>query len=191
MNDQPCSVYFCGADSTGKSELVKYVSLAYKMRKVPETARSVLEEEGLRFATLRARSSTADEYQRLVFARQIAQEAATQRPFVADRGLDNIAYASEHGRCFAELVRREEVCAYVERQRGDVVFLVRPHRELRAEDGVRTLPSWEGQQRIDAKIELLLQLWDIPRVVLAESSAARREEMIDWCLQARGFVKYR
>lgn len=187
---QPCSVYFMGADSTGKSELVKYVARAYGMRKVPETARSVLHEEGYTLHSLRVRSMDADEYQRMVFDRQIAQEAATPRPFVADRGLDNLAYASEYGRCFGELAAREEVQKYVEAQRADVVFLVRPHRALRAEDGVRVLPSWEEQQRLDAKIELLLQLWGVPHVVIAENSAARREEQIDWCLAARGFTKH-
>lgn len=179
-----------GADSTGKSELVKYVARAYGMRKVPETARSVLHEEGYTLHSLRVRSMDADEYQRMVFDRQIAQEAATPRPFVADRGLDNLAYASEYGRCFGELAAREEVQKYVEAQRVDVVFLVRPHRALRAEDGVRVLPSWEEQQRLDAKIELLLQLWGVPHVVIAENSAARREEQIDWCLAARGFTKH-
>ena len=188
--EQPCSVYFMGADSTGKSELVKYVARAYGMRKVPETARSVLHEEGYTLHSLRVRSMDADEYQRMVFDRQIAQEAATPRPFVADRGLDNLAYASEYGRCFGELAAREEVQKYVETQRADVVFLVRPHRALRAEDGVRVLPSWEEQQRLDAKIELLLQLWGVPHVVIAENSAARREEQIDWCLAARGFTKH-
>jgi nicotinamide riboside kinase len=178
-----------GADSTGKSELVKYVARAYGMRKVPETARSVLHEEGYTLHSLRVRSADADEYQRAVFDRQIAQEAATPRPFVADRGLDNLAYASEYGRCFAELAAREEVARYVEAQRNDVVFLVRPHKALRAEDGVRMLPSWEEQQRLDAKIELLLQWWDIPHVIIAENAAARREEQIDWCLAARGFTK--
>ena len=190
LTEQPCCVYFMGADSTGKSELVKYVAHAYGMRKVPETARSVLHEEGYTLHSLRVRSADADEYQRAVFDRQIAQEAATPRPFVADRGLDNLAYASEYGRCFAELAAREEVQQYVEAQRADVVFLVRPHKELRAEDGVRVLPSWEAQQRLDAKIELLLQLWDIPHVVISEHSAARREEQIDWCLAARGFTKH-
>lgn len=188
--EQPCCVYFMGADSTGKSELVKYVARAYGMRKVPETARSVLHEEGYTLHSLRVRSLDADEYQRMVFDRQIAQEAATPRPFVADRGLDNLAYASEYGRCFGELAAREEVQKYVEAQRADVVFLVRPHRALRAEDGVRVLPSWEEQQRLDAKIELLLQLWGVPHVVIAENSAARREEQIDWCLAARGFTKH-
>ena len=88
---QPCCVYFCGADSTGKSELVKYVATRYGMRKVPETARSVLHEEGYTLAGLRVKSETADAYQHAVFERQIAQEASTERPFVADRGLDNLA----------------------------------------------------------------------------------------------------
>jgi nicotinamide riboside kinase len=189
QESQPCCVYFCGADSTGKSELVKYVATRYCMRKVPETARSVLHEEGYTLTGLRVKSETADAYQLAVFERQIAQEARTERPFVADRGLDNLAYASEHGRCAADLAERPEVGEYVTRQREAVVFLVRPHKELRAEDGTRALPSWEGQNRIDAKIELLLQLWRVPHVVIAESSAARREEQIDWCLKARGFEK--
>ena len=187
--EQPCCVYFCGADSTGKSELVKYVATRYGMRKVPETARSVLHEEGYTLAGLRVKSETADAYQLAVFERQIAQEAATERPYVADRGLDNLCYASEHGRCVADLAERPEVREYVTRQREAVVFLVRPHHELRAEDGTRALPSWEGQNRIDAKIELLLQLWRVPHVVIAEASAARREEQIDYILTAKGFKK--
>lgn len=182
-------VYFVGSDSTGKSELTRYVARAYGLPKVHESARATLDEEGLTLQSLRAKSADADAYQRLVFDRQLERERQTPRPFVADRGLDNLAYASEHGRCFAELLERPEVREYVELQRQAVVFLVRPHRDLRAEDGVRALPSWEGQQRIDAKVEMLLQMWRVPHVVIAESSSARREELIDWCLEARGFVK--
>lgn len=186
---KPC-IYFCGADSSGKSELVKYVAKHYKVNKVPEQARAVLHEEGLSLAILRAKSADADSYQRLVFERQLQVETQTSRPFVADRGLDNLAYASENARCFAELIKRPEIKAYIERQRQDIVFLVRPQKDLRAEDGVRLLPSWDGQQRIDAKIELLLQLWRIEPVVIAESSSARREELIDYVLSAKGFKKH-
>lgn len=185
----PC-IYFAGSDSTGKSALVRSTALAYNLPRVHEGARAELEEQGLTLASLRTKSQTADDYQRAVFERQLKLEAATQRPFVADRGLlDNLSYACLHARCFHELAHRKEVLDYTAKQRHDIVFLVRPQKALRAEDGVRILPSWEDQQRIDAMIEMLLKLHNVPFVPICESNAAAREDLIDWCMKARGHVK--
>ena len=176
--------HFMGADSTGKSELVKYVARAYGMRKVPETAQRA--SRGLHAAQL----ARAQHGCRRVSAHGVRSPDRAGSSYAASirrgSGLDNLAYASEYGRCFGELARAKR-CRSTSRRSGRMwVFLVRPHRALRAEDGVRVLPSWEEQQRLDAKIELLLQLWGVPHVVIAENSAARREEQIDWCLAARG-----
>ncbi len=187
---KPC-IYICGAESTGKSTLVKYVSRVYGIPRLNEGARAVLAEDSISLASLRHSSATADTFQIAVFERQLALEQHATRPFVSDRGLlDNLSYASENARCFSELVARPEVKEYTSKQQHDIVFLVRPQQELRAEDGVRALSSWEGQQRIDAKIELLLKLFCVPFVPIAEANAARREDLIDWCLMSRGFSKH-
>lgn len=186
---QPCCVYFVGSDSTGKTELAKSVENRYGLPRIHEGARAVLAEESLSLANLRVSSEAADEFQRRVFDRQLELEKRP-RPFVADRGLfDNLAYAGTHARCYADLVERPEVRPYAAQMANDAVFLVRPQRETRAEDGVRVLPTWEMQHAIDAKIELLLKQFRVPFVEIAVSSSASRADLVDWCLQAKGFRK--
>lgn len=192
LPDKPVlpSIYFVGADSTGKSELCKVVAAAYNLPRCYEGARAVLHEEGYSLASLRVSSKTADAYQRAVFNRQLVLEANTPKPFVADRGLlDNLTYAALHARCFSELINRPEVLPYIEKQRNDIVFLVRPQKGLRKRDGVRVLPTWEMQQRIDFGIELLLKQFDVPYVTIEMASAAAREDFVDYVLKARGHVK--
>lgn len=189
VEKQPACVYFVGSDSTGKTELAKDVERRYGLPRIHEGARAVLAEESLSLALLRTSSDVADAFQRRVFERQLELEKRS-RPFVADRGLfDNLAYAATHARCYAELVERPEVRPYAEQMAKDVVFLVRPQKELRAEDGVRVLPSWEAQIAVDAKIELLHKQFRVPVVEVSMASSAARADLIDWCLQSRGFKK--
>jgi hypothetical protein len=100
-----------------------------------------------------------------------------------------LAYAVEHGRNFAELLRTIPA-DYITRLRTSIVFVVRPQRSFRtaaATDPFRLLSEWDGQVRIDAHTEMLFKLFDVPFMVIAEASAAAREAQVDWCLAARGF----
>ena len=113
--------------------------------------------------------------------------------YVADRCLlDSLAYASEYASNVQQIHNRwyeEQVVEVLERLHNGIVFLVRPHKGLSSSDGERLVVSYEQQLRIDAKIELLLQLEGIRPVRINELGAAQREEQISLFLEAKGFVK--
>ena len=175
MVEQPCSVYFMGADSTGKSELVKYVARAYGMRKVRDGAQRPSRGELPRrnkacaCATWMLTSISA-----WCFDRQIAQESAAARPFVADR-LDNLAYQRVRGDVSGELAAREEVRSTSRRSLADVVFLVRS-ASARAQRTTCACFHPEEQQALDAKIELCS--FGVPRGHRRELAARRKNRLI-------------
>lgn len=75
------------------------------------------------------------------------------------------------------------------RLRNGVVFFLRPHPSMNAQDGIRIGADYVAKQRIDAKLELLMQLWRVQYVSIETPNAARREELIDYVLAAKGFKK--
>lgn len=77
----------------------------------------------------------------------------------------------------------------LERLHEGIVFLVKPHKGLSAFDGERLVVDYEAQVRIDAKIELLLQLEGVRPIRITDFGASRREEQISVFLEAKGFVK--
>jgi len=60
---------------------------------------------------------------------------------------------------------------------------------MNAQDGIRIGADYVAKQRIDAKLELLMQLWGVQYVSIETPNAARREELIDYVLAAKGFKK--
>ena len=186
----PC-VHFVGAESTGKTTLCRYVRKHYGLKMLGETARTVVSEQETDFGRIRSSGEASSAYQADVFARQLQAELGTPAPYVSDRGPDNLAYASEYARNFVELYASVPV-AYVTRLQQSVVFLVRPNAETFSAglaDPVRAKMKWEGLQRIDAKVEMLLQLMGVTPILIETGNAGRREDQIDAVLAAHGFVK--
>lgn len=186
----PC-VHFVGAESTGKTTLCRYVRKHYGLKMLGETARTVVSEQETDFGRIRSSGEASSAYQADVFARQLQAELGTPAPYVSDRGPDNLAYASEYARNFVELYASVPD-AYVTRLQQSVVFLVRPNAETFSAglaDPVRAKMKWEGLQRIDAKVEMLLQLMGVTPILIETGNAGRREDQIDAVLAAHGFVK--
>lgn len=186
----PC-VHFVGAESTGKTTLCRYVRKHYGLKMLGETARTVVSEQETDFGRIRSSGEASSAYQADVFARQLQAELGTPAPYVSDRGPDNLAYASEYARNFVELYASVPD-AYVTRLQRSVVFLVRPNAETFSAglaDPVRAKMKWEGLQRIDAKVEMLLQLMGVTPILIETGNAGRREDQIDAVLAAHGFVK--
>jgi len=182
-------IYFTGADGSGKTTLVDYVARKYGLPMLNEIARNVLADGRHTFNEIRSQGSSASAFQKAVFERQFQEEAKLKASYVSDRSIDNLAYAVEHGRNFSELLHTIPN-EYITDLRTSVVFVVRPQRSFRtaaATDPFRLLSEWDSQVRIDAHTEMLFKLFDVPYVVIAESGAAARESLVDWCLEARGF----
>lgn len=185
-------IYFDGAEGTGKTKLARYVRDTYGLPMLEEVARTVasgLTVEDL--AHVRADGERSSAFQATVYERQLEEEAKLSPPYVADRTLGNLAYARLYARNFAELVQRVPA-PYLQNLRDAVVFVVKPRQELResaGQDARRLLAGWEGQIRIDESICTLLAMWDVKPMTIDTPHAAEREEIIDWCLAAKGFEK--
>ncbi len=67
-------IYFVGSHATGKTTLCRYVSRRYGLPMISEVARAVLAEMEMSLDSLRTDIDLTAEYQRRVFARQIAVE---------------------------------------------------------------------------------------------------------------------
>ncbi len=191
MSELPC-IYFVGAEMAGKTTLVGFVEEAFGVPRLRgESARIVKDEYG-GWGAIRSRGKNSDRYQRAVFEQQLAMELRQKPHYVADRCLlDSLGFASEYAGNVEELWNLEspEIAEILDRLRKAVVFLVKPHRELKVADGERLVVSYEQQLRIDAKIELLLQLNGIRPVRITDLGASQREEQISLFLEAKGFVK--
>jgi len=198
MVAQTC-IYVCGAEGTGKTDWTGRIARNYKLLMLPETARIELDCRGGSFGPLLSNPAAMNDYQRAVFDRQIALELATMPAYVADgHCLENLAYASENAQRVADLYQRfmHDFDSQIQREyevltrlhRG-VVFFLRPHPSMNAQDGIRIGADYVAKQRIDAKLELLMQLWRVQYISVETPNAARREELIDYVLAAKGFKK--
>ena len=153
-------VYLCGSHSVGKTTLARLVSRKYGLPLVNEVARTVLAEVEVPLVSLRTDLDAVGDYQRRVFAAQLAAERRHES-FVADRAHDNVVYAAEHTTVLPDIMRSPEFNEYVEWVRGGLVLFLRPERALLKDDGVRAAVDWESVVRIDGMVKFLLEMSEV------------------------------
>lgn len=179
-------VYLVGAHATGKTTLARWIRDRYGLPMISEVARRVLAEMEVPIEALRANLHLVNEFQARVFEGQIAAEAAQEGPYVSDRAFCNIAYAAHHATILPEIASDPRLASYMESVREGVVFFLRPHRELLANDGVREMPSWDDVVRVDGMVKLLLELFSIRYVQVDCLSMQERVRLIDRVLDLAG-----
>ncbi len=161
---RPLRIYFVGAHSTGKTTLARWVRDQYGLPMISEVARGVLAEMEEHLDVMRSRLDVVDRYQTEVFERQITAESQQVGSFVSDRAFCNLAYAAQHARVLNKLATDPRLASYMESVKDGLVFFLRPHRELLAEDGVRAGVAWEEVLRIDGMVKLMLEMFAIPYI---------------------------
>ncbi|MFM7297367.1 MAG: AAA family ATPase [Planctomycetota bacterium] len=161
---RPLRIYFVGAHSTGKTTLARWVRDQYGLPMISEVARGVLAEMEEHLDAMRSRLDVVDRYQTEVFERQITAEAQQVGSFVSDRAFCNLAYAAQHARVLNKLATDPRLASYIDSVKDGLVFFLRPHRELLAEDGVRAGVAWEEVLRIDGMVKLMLEMFAIPYI---------------------------
>jgi nicotinamide riboside kinase len=161
---RPLRIYFVGAHSTGKTTLARWVRDQYGLPMISEVARGVLAEMEEHLDAMRSRLDVVDRYQTEVFERQITAEAQQVGSFVSDRAFCNLAYAAQHARVLNKLATDPRLASYMDSVKDGLVFFLRPHRELLAEDGVRAGVAWEEVLRIDGMVKLMLEMFAIPYI---------------------------
>lgn len=182
-------VIAAGSHDTGKTSLARRISQRYKLTLLAETAREVVGRMELSVDSLRSDLELVNDVQRKIFERQVELERAAGDGYVSDRAFDNIAYAAEHSEVTADLVRLPAFAEQVERMRNSIVFFVRPHPLVGGVDGVREQRDWDGMQRIDGMIKLLLEMHRIPYVPVNTPSAQERWRIVEGVLDAYGAVR--
>lgn len=181
-------IYLVGAHSTGKTTLARWIRDRFGLPMISEVARGVLAEMEARLDALRTDLELVDRYQREVFERQIQAEAEQRGAFVSDRAFCNLAYAAQHSTILARIGREPQLARYMESVRSGVVFYLRPHRALLAEDGVREASCWEDVVRIDGMVKLLLELHDIPYIPVESLSMQERARLVERVLALAGLT---
>ena len=179
-------IYLVGAHSTGKTTLARWIRNTYGIPMITEVARGVLAEMEARLESLRSDLGLVNEYQRAVFERQIEIESAQTGSFVSDRAFCNLAYAGQHGTILPDVFGDDRLSRYMETVRSGVVFFLRPHRALMAEDGTRESPDWDEVVRIDGMVKLLLEMFGVPYIPVASLAMQERVRLIERVLHLAG-----
>jgi nicotinamide riboside kinase len=188
---KPMRVYFVGAHSTGKTTLARWVRDSYGLPMISEVARGVLAEMEEQLDSLRSRLDVVDRYQSEVFARQLAAEASQPGSFVSDRAFCNLAYAAQHATILSQLAADRRLATYMDSVKDGLVFFLRPHRELLAEDGVRAGVQWEEVIRIDGMVKLMLELFGIPYIPVDCLAMQERVRLLERVFALAGIARAR
>lgn len=184
--NRPTRIYMVGAHSTGKTTLARWVRDAYGLPMISEVARGVLAEMEAPLDSIRSNVAVVDRYQREVFLRQVSSEMEQPGSYVSDRSFCNLAYAASHSTILSELAGDPRLQRYMAQVRDGLVFFVRPHRELLANDGVRENADWEAVIRIDGMVKFMLEWFGVPYIPLASLSMQERVRMVDRVLSLSG-----
>ncbi len=175
-------IYFVGSHATGKTTLCRYVSKTYNLPMISEVARGVLAEMETSFDAMRTDMDLVSEYQRQVFARQVATEAQHKQRFVSDRAFDNLAYAADHTPIFADMVEDSGFADYMKWVAGGIVFFLRPHKSLLVDDGVRAGVDWDSVVRIDGMVKLLLEMYRVSYLPIESVSMQERVRAVQFVI---------
>ena len=182
----PLRIYLVGAHSTGKTTLARWIRDHYGLPMISEVARGVLAEMEAQLDSLRTNLDLVDRYQREVFERQLAAEANLEGSFVSDRAFCNLAYAAHHSTILSTIATDPRLREYMDSVREGMVFYLRPHRELLADDGVRAGLAWEEVIRIDGMVKLLLEMFAVPYIAVESLSMQERVRTIENVLAVCG-----
>lgn len=186
-----CKVWICGAQSTGKSTLARWVSRTYSLPILDEVASIEVAKLGGNLDRLRADLDAVTRFQRRVWAAQL--EAGKRfRRYVSDRAFDNICYAAEHAESgtAARLWRNVQCRKYVKdiasvvAQKQGAVFFVRPGVDG-VHNGVRAQGDLDAASvhRVDGAIKLLLELADVRYVPINTTIFQERASIVDGVLR--------
>jgi predicted ATPase len=183
---RPLPIYLVGAHSTGKTTLARWIRDRYGLPMISEVARGVLAEMEQQLGELRSDLDAVDRYQEQVFERQLQAEAGRAGAFVSDRAFCNLAYAAHHATILSRLAADPRLRDYMDSVRSGLVFFVRPHRELLAQDGVRESTGWDEVVRIDGMVKLMLEMFGIPYIPMDCLSMQERVRLVERVLSLAG-----
>lgn len=172
-------IYFTGCHASGKSTLARLVSKEYDLPFISEVARTILAEKEISLETLRINLEAIDNYQTMVFYRQIEEEQKYES-FVSDRSFDNLAYMAQHGTQLHKIINEESCKEYIEslRQKDVIFFLVKPSKATMKNDGVRESVNWDQMVAIDANVKFMFELFNLNYIQINAESMQERVKLV-------------
>jgi nicotinamide riboside kinase len=185
-------VHFCGAQITGKSELVQILGKRWGCETRAETAREELVRMGVDLLHLRKNLEKMNEYQWSIFHRQSQKEYESPKWCVFDRcALDNVAYAAEYASMVADLIESVDFRKYVEYIRNAKIFFLRPQRSYLsgADDGTRKNLSWDSVVRIDGMVKFIFESMRVPYIPIDTPSMQERVILVESCVGNMDYIK--
>lgn len=180
-------IYLCGAQSTGKSVLAKYITERYSINQIKEVARNILGKYGNNLKEIRADLDTCSSFQKDIIEEQVERERMTEEPFISDRGIDILAYFAMHTNSTKDILDKDYIKEYIKSYRDNDVITVfaRPNEELIENDGVRGDLSKENIYRIDGMIKFLLESSNINYIVLNSKHLNERARTLESVLNLK------
>ena len=161
-NIKPREIYIIGAQSTGKTTIVKALEKHFNQRDdsyqlhghhishpkiIKEVARAVLQEHNFTADEIKSSPARSLALQQLILQAQLRAERGISGPdewFISDRsGADPIVYARKYvgGDAEYELVKSSEWLELRERMSESVVIVCEAGTDWLTDDGVRLMPE--------------------------------------------------
>jgi len=181
-------VYLVGAHSTGKTTILNHISERFEVNVIKETAREIIQKYGGSLSEIRSNLDLSKKFQRDILQHQIQKEKRTDCPFVADRGLDILAYFAEYTKDLSNIIEKDYVKNYINSYKEDdvIVFFIRPHNDLIEEDGIRQDVSINDLYKMDGHIKFMFEYFDIDYISISDKHLNERVRAVETILKNNG-----
>lgn len=178
-------IYLVGAQSTGKTTVLNYITDRYNINKITEVAREVLAKYGNDLKKIRSDIDLCKSFQMDIIEEQIQKEKMTEEPYICDRGIDILAYFAMHTKSTLNVLEKDYVKDYIQSytDKDSLVIFVRPQKEIITDDGIRGDLSLENIYQIDGMIKYILESNDINYLVMKTKHMNERIRFLDTLLE--------
>ncbi len=177
----PLHLVFAGASSTGKTTMMEILSTQIGVPTIPETARSIIKEQGWKREDLDNAATLYDLQQRIV-TKQYEQEIVLAHvPHCSDRSIfDPLVYAEMYlGLEAMEKLKQMPEYSGIDTIYKNALFIViEPNERTFRNDGVRILPDIQFAREFNNRIKRILEDYKLPYIEIHSASIHEREEEI-------------
>jgi len=189
-------VYFNGSFGNGKTTCKNWVAKEYKIKAIPEIARTVLAEREIttknQLQLIRADTDLLYQIQKEIIERQFLEETSSGSTFTACRGIDSVSFIIEfcqpkHSREFMLSTLYKEYLDWL--RKDDVVtFLIKPEKSLLSQDALRD-SDWDLSVKLFGIVSTLLVTNGISYHLLSDSNMSERQNNISNIISSLGAKK--
>lgn len=189
-------LYFNGSFANGKTTCKNWAAKEYKLKAIPEIARTVLAEREIttkeQLQRLRADTDLLYQIQKEIITRQFQEECLSIGTYSACRGIDSVSFIIEFCRPkhTQEFFKSQLFQEYVEWLKKDDVltFLIKPDKDLLVEDALRDT-DWDLSVKLYGIVSSLLRTTGIPYHLIATSNMSERQNNISNIISLWGAKK--